>query len=182
MPTEGTFMLNPPFSSSPIYTLVTICQTECFGVVVSSNRELDELDSMWHRRRRRHYKLLNIHQLCLQHWSRMADPTGLSTAAAGPGGAEVDVCTLEIERKYEVIPAVICSMCCLFGIIYCFFGGEHTQHSTARTHAHAHTLENHARCFFLNVKEHIFINQSICVYVAPFQIKLMPFRLCHIFD
>lgn len=36
--------------------------------------------------------------------------------------AEVDVCSLEVERKYEVIPAVICSMCCLFGIIYCFFG------------------------------------------------------------
>uniref|UniRef100_A0A4W6F2J4 Transmembrane protein 198 n=1 Tax=Lates calcarifer TaxID=8187 RepID=A0A4W6F2J4_LATCA len=34
----------------------------------------------------------------------------------------VDACSLEIERKYDVIPAVICSMCCLFGIIYCFFG------------------------------------------------------------
>lgn len=38
--------------------------------------------------------------------------------------AEVDACSLEIERKYDVIPAVICSMCCLFGIIYCFFGED----------------------------------------------------------
>lgn len=52
----------------------------------------------------------------------MADPTGLTTERAGTGMAEVDTCSLEIERKYDVIPAVICSMCCLFGIIYCFFG------------------------------------------------------------
>uniref|UniRef100_A0A671K535 Transmembrane protein 198 n=2 Tax=Sinocyclocheilus anshuiensis TaxID=1608454 RepID=A0A671K535_9TELE len=25
-------------------------------------------------------------------------------------------------RRYEVVPSVVCSMCCLFGIIYCFFG------------------------------------------------------------
>ncbi|KAM4559965.1 transmembrane protein 198 isoform 1-T2 [Odontesthes bonariensis] len=25
-------------------------------------------------------------------------------------------------RYYKVVPSVICSMCCLFGIIYCFFG------------------------------------------------------------
>ncbi|KPP75118.1 transmembrane protein 198-like [Scleropages formosus] len=35
---------------------------------------------------------------------------------------EVNVCALEVERKYEVVPAIICSMCFLFGIIYCFFG------------------------------------------------------------
>ena len=52
----------------------------------------------------------------------MADPTGLSPEGAGAGIAEVDACSLEIERNYEIIPAVICSMCCLFGIIYCFFG------------------------------------------------------------
>uniref|UniRef100_A0A8C8HEB5 Transmembrane protein 198 n=2 Tax=Oncorhynchus tshawytscha TaxID=74940 RepID=A0A8C8HEB5_ONCTS len=49
---------------------------------------------------------------------RMTDPDG----AEGEGLAEVNACSLEIERKYEVIPAVICSMCCLFGIIYCFIG------------------------------------------------------------
>ncbi|XP_062311081.1 transmembrane protein 198-like [Osmerus eperlanus] len=52
----------------------------------------------------------------------MADPFWLAQDAAGPGAAEADACELEIERKYEVIPAIICSMCCLFGIIYCFFG------------------------------------------------------------
>lgn len=31
-------------------------------------------------------------------------------------------CDQEIERKYEIVPSVVCSMCCLFGIIYCFFG------------------------------------------------------------
>ncbi|XP_026876885.1 transmembrane protein 198-B [Electrophorus electricus] len=31
-------------------------------------------------------------------------------------------CDEEIERHYEVVPSVVCSMCCLFGIIYCFFG------------------------------------------------------------
>ncbi|XP_061639988.1 transmembrane protein 198-like isoform X1 [Phyllopteryx taeniolatus] len=54
--------------------------------------------------------------------TRMADPTGLSSESTGAGIAEVDACSLEIERKYDIIPAVICSMCCLFGIIYCFFG------------------------------------------------------------
>ncbi|CAB1315149.1 unnamed protein product [Coregonus sp. 'balchen'] len=49
---------------------------------------------------------------------KMTDPDG----AGGEGLAEVNTCSLEIERKYEVIPAVICSMCCLFGIIYCFIG------------------------------------------------------------
>uniref|UniRef100_A0A8C6SDC5 Transmembrane protein 198 n=1 Tax=Neogobius melanostomus TaxID=47308 RepID=A0A8C6SDC5_9GOBI len=31
-------------------------------------------------------------------------------------------CEQEIERSYEIVPSVVCSMCCLFGIIYCFFG------------------------------------------------------------
>ncbi|XP_028848093.1 transmembrane protein 198-B isoform X2 [Denticeps clupeoides] len=31
-------------------------------------------------------------------------------------------CHGEIERRYEIVPSVVCSMCCLFGIIYCFFG------------------------------------------------------------
>ncbi len=57
----------------------------------------------------------------------MADATGLSSGGAGAGMPEVDACSLEIERKYDVIPAVICSMCCLFGIIYCFFGEDHWQ-------------------------------------------------------
>lgn len=28
----------------------------------------------------------------------------------------------ESGRHYKVVPSVVCSMCCLFGIIYCFFG------------------------------------------------------------
>lgn len=31
-------------------------------------------------------------------------------------------CEQELERRYEIVPSVVCSMCCLFGIIYCFFG------------------------------------------------------------
>lgn len=39
------------------------------------------------------------------------------------GLAEVGLrCDQEIERRYEIVPSVVCSMCCLFGIIYCFFG------------------------------------------------------------
>ncbi|KAI1897087.1 hypothetical protein AGOR_G00079500 [Albula goreensis] len=52
----------------------------------------------------------------------MSDLTQPAPGGTGPSVAEVDTCTLEIERKYEVVPAVICAMCCLFGIIYCFFG------------------------------------------------------------
>lgn len=64
----------------------------------------------------------------------MADPTGLSTEGGGAGMAEVDACSLEIERKYDIIPAVVCSMCCLFGIIYCFFGEDPCRFS--RLHVH----------------------------------------------
>ncbi|KAG9353425.1 hypothetical protein JZ751_018021 [Albula glossodonta] len=52
----------------------------------------------------------------------MADPFRLVPEGSEPGTAETDACELEIVRKYDIIPAVICSMCCLFGIIYCFFG------------------------------------------------------------
>uniref|UniRef100_W5M9I0 Transmembrane protein 198 n=2 Tax=Lepisosteus oculatus TaxID=7918 RepID=W5M9I0_LEPOC len=51
-----------------------------------------------------------------------SDPSHLGPGRAGLGVVEVDACDLELDRKYEVIPAVICAMCCLFGIIYCFFG------------------------------------------------------------
>uniref|UniRef100_A0A673CXP5 Transmembrane protein 198 n=1 Tax=Sphaeramia orbicularis TaxID=375764 RepID=A0A673CXP5_9TELE len=36
-------------------------------------------------------------------------------------GFEVDICTLEINIKYEVIPSIVCSVCLSFGLIYCFF-------------------------------------------------------------
>ncbi|CAL8240890.1 unnamed protein product [Merluccius merluccius] len=45
------------------------------------------------------------------------DPPGLL------GGAEGALrCDQEIERRYQIVPSVVCSMCCLFGVIYCFFG------------------------------------------------------------
>ncbi|XP_030633750.1 transmembrane protein 198-like [Chanos chanos] len=52
----------------------------------------------------------------------MATLSELVSEDVDGGLADVDACLLEIERKYDIIPAVICSMCCLFGIIYCFFG------------------------------------------------------------
>lgn len=36
--------------------------------------------------------------------------------------AEVDICTLEININYEVIPSIVCTACFSFGLIYCFFG------------------------------------------------------------
>ncbi|XP_042347598.1 transmembrane protein 198-like isoform X2 [Plectropomus leopardus] len=39
-----------------------------------------------------------------------------------PGLAEVDICTLEINAKYDVIPSIVCSVCLSFGLIYTFFG------------------------------------------------------------
>lgn len=44
------------------------------------------------------------------------------TEKPGAGLSEMDVCTLEINFKYEVIPAIVCSVCFSFGLIYCFFG------------------------------------------------------------
>jgi len=39
---------------------------------------------------------------------------------AGP--EQLEPCSDGVGRRYEVVPSVVCSMCCLFGIIYCFFG------------------------------------------------------------
>ncbi|KAK6309509.1 hypothetical protein J4Q44_G00193900 [Coregonus suidteri] len=40
-----------------------------------------------------------------------------------PGSPErIFSCVGEMERRYEIVPSVVSSMCCLFGIIYCFFG------------------------------------------------------------
>uniref|UniRef100_A0A1A7WC44 Transmembrane protein 198 n=1 Tax=Iconisemion striatum TaxID=60296 RepID=A0A1A7WC44_9TELE len=33
----------------------------------------------------------------------------------------LDTCG-DVAGRYNVVPSVVCSMCCLFGIIYCFFG------------------------------------------------------------
>lgn len=44
------------------------------------------------------------------------------TEKPGAGLNEVDICTLEINMKYEVIPSIVCSVCLSFGLIYCFSG------------------------------------------------------------
>nr|XP_023683661.1 transmembrane protein 198-B-like [Paramormyrops kingsleyae]XP_023683662.1 transmembrane protein 198-B-like [Paramormyrops kingsleyae] len=41
---------------------------------------------------------------------------------AHDGSPEHHSCEERMERRYEIVPSVVCSMCCLFGIIYCFFG------------------------------------------------------------
>ncbi|KAJ8258155.1 hypothetical protein GJAV_G00193760 [Gymnothorax javanicus] len=52
----------------------------------------------------------------------MSDPSQPPLAGTTPSVAEVNTCQLVIERKYAIIPTLICSTSCLFGIIYCFFG------------------------------------------------------------
>ncbi|KAG5838135.1 hypothetical protein ANANG_G00220570 [Anguilla anguilla] len=52
----------------------------------------------------------------------MSDPSQPPLEGTPPGVAEVDTCRLAMDRKYDVVPALICSTCCLFGIVYCFFG------------------------------------------------------------
>ncbi|CAL1581972.1 unnamed protein product [Knipowitschia caucasica] len=47
--------------------------------------------------------------------------SGLGMSDLGLSGLGLK-CEHEIERRYEIVPSVVCSMCCLFGIIYCFFG------------------------------------------------------------
>ena len=31
-------------------------------------------------------------------------------------------CEQPQERRYQALPALVCIMCCLFGVVYCFFG------------------------------------------------------------
>lgn len=31
-------------------------------------------------------------------------------------------CEQPLERRYQALPALVCIMCCLFGVVYCFFG------------------------------------------------------------
>ncbi|XP_044305510.1 transmembrane protein 198-like [Varanus komodoensis] len=50
------------------------------------------------------------------------DPRGFNQGAAEPGELPVDPCSLLSERHYEVVPCVICALCCVFGVVYCCFG------------------------------------------------------------
>ncbi len=43
------------------------------------------------------------------------------TEEPGAGLAELDMCTFEINIKYEVIPSIVCAACFSLGLIYCFF-------------------------------------------------------------
>ncbi|XP_053564108.1 transmembrane protein 198 [Bombina bombina] len=46
----------------------------------------------------------------------------IQIADTTPSGPLKDFCNLESERHYDIIPTVICSLCCLFGLVYTFFG------------------------------------------------------------
>ncbi|XP_060108411.1 transmembrane protein 198-like [Heteronotia binoei] len=50
------------------------------------------------------------------------DPRGFNQGAAEPSEPAPDPCSLLSERHYEVVPCVICSLCCIFGVVYCCFG------------------------------------------------------------
>lgn len=52
----------------------------------------------------------------------MAVSSLYATEEPEAGLAEVDICTLEINIKYEVIPSIVCSVFFSLGFIYCFFG------------------------------------------------------------
>ncbi|XP_068454661.1 transmembrane protein 198-like [Clinocottus analis] len=52
----------------------------------------------------------------------MAVPSLFITEEPGAGMVEVNICTLEINIKYEVISSAVCSVCLSFGLIFTFFG------------------------------------------------------------
>ncbi|XP_071766757.1 transmembrane protein 198 [Centroberyx gerrardi] len=52
----------------------------------------------------------------LETLARNLDPPDQELSPARLDGCE------DVARRYKVVPSVVCSMCCLFGIIYCFFG------------------------------------------------------------
>ncbi|KAM8975179.1 transmembrane protein 198 [Pelodytes ibericus] len=51
----------------------------------------------------------------LQHFNIQTVDTGQEKPLS-------DFCNLENGRNYDVVPTVVCSLCCLFGLIYTFFG------------------------------------------------------------
>ncbi|XP_061419438.1 transmembrane protein 198-like [Lethenteron reissneri] len=50
------------------------------------------------------------------------DPVSSFTPDAGVGNPGASRCDDMAVRTYEVVPAAIAATCCLFGLIYCFFG------------------------------------------------------------
>ncbi|CAM4674571.1 unnamed protein product [Lepidochelys olivacea] len=53
-----------------------------------------------------------------------AEPWGFNQQATelGPGAPGLEPCSLELERRYQAVPAAVCALCCLFGVIYSCFG------------------------------------------------------------
>ncbi|XP_075055634.1 transmembrane protein 198 [Mixophyes fleayi] len=51
----------------------------------------------------------------LQHFN-------IQTVDTGQEDPFMDLCSLENGRHYDVVPTVVCSLCCLFGLVYTFFG------------------------------------------------------------
>lgn len=43
-------------------------------------------------------------------------------------------CEQPLERRYQALPALVCIMCCLFGVVYCFFGETPTSSFTWAPH------------------------------------------------
>ncbi|XP_029012647.1 transmembrane protein 198-like [Betta splendens] len=52
----------------------------------------------------------------------MDETPAFMSEEAGAALTEVEMCTFEINMKYEVLPCAVCSICLSFGLIYCFFG------------------------------------------------------------
>ncbi|XP_077153710.1 transmembrane protein 198 [Ranitomeya variabilis] len=46
----------------------------------------------------------------------------IQTVDTGQENPFEDLCSLENGRHYDVVPTVVCSLCCLFGLVYIFFG------------------------------------------------------------
>ncbi|XP_032641470.1 transmembrane protein 198-like [Chelonoidis abingdonii] len=53
-----------------------------------------------------------------------AEPWGFNqqTTELGPGTPGLDPCSRDLERRYQAVPAAVCALCCLFGVIYSCFG------------------------------------------------------------
>ncbi|KAG8452511.1 hypothetical protein GDO86_004338 [Hymenochirus boettgeri] len=47
---------------------------------------------------------------------------GNRTVDTGQGDSFEEFCNLDQERHYDIVPTVVCSLCCLFGLVYTFFG------------------------------------------------------------
>nr|XP_020638600.1 transmembrane protein 198-like [Pogona vitticeps]XP_020638610.1 transmembrane protein 198-like [Pogona vitticeps]XP_020638618.1 transmembrane protein 198-like [Pogona vitticeps] len=50
------------------------------------------------------------------------DPQDLNQGTTESNEPAVDPCSLLSGRHYEVVPCIICALCCIFGVVYCCFG------------------------------------------------------------